>query len=644
MYQWLKNRIFGSRKIVAMLFLPYSMLCFALGGMMPCYAQQIKTISSDKGVLDSSGVTSRQEETPKGQVSTNSSDKTKVTGDKKRQKFAYVVKIDAPLEIKKMLQENLNLFRWQNDIEMNDRQLRRMYRSTPSEVHDLMETEGYYAPEVKTELQGEIGNRTVIVHVDPGKPVKVATVNLIFEGDVLTHKTDKATPDVQGLKKGWQLPIGSIFRMQDWEAAKLALLNAVTKARFPRAKILNTQAVVDPVSHEAHLTVEIDSGRAVRFGDVVIIGLRRYSERVIRAQHPPKKGSAYSEQRLQRFQSRLLDIGYFNGVEVIADLETGADDIPIIVKVHENYFSHASVGVGYSTDTRERVSLNYENFSFIGQDWHLKSSAVIQNKQQTVKADIYLPENEEGFRDSFGVAYDRSDFRGLDTRTVGLNVRRAWGTPRFEQYVMLEYLNEHERIKGDHDEKPEAFPLTYGLIKRRVNNIFSPTEGYIVEAQVGGAVKGLVTDETFVRGHLKGKLFHEVGSRGDIIVRGELGAVLSDTKAGVPSTVMFRTGGDHSVRGYSYQSLGVRRGDAIFGGRYLAAGSIEYQHYFWDDWGLAFFVDAGNVTDKWAKMDYAVGYGTGIRWKSPAGPIGVDLAYGQKTGNVHLHFSFGLTF
>ncbi len=288
--------------------------------------------------------------------------------------------------------------------------------------------------------------------------------------------------------------------------------------------------------------------------------------------------------------------------------------------------------------------MTYENFNFIRQDWHLKSSVVVQDREQTAKADVYLPENEDGFRDSFGVAYDRSDFRGLDTRTVGLNVRRAWGNPRFEQYVMLEYLNEHDRIEGSKDERPEALPVTYGLIKRHLDNRFAPTEGYQVEAQVGGAVEGMLTDESFIRGYLKGRYYHRVGQRGDIIVRGELGAVLSDDKKGVPSTVMFRAGGDQSVRGYSYDSLGIRRGEAVVGGRYLAVGSLEYQHYFWDAWGLAFFVDAGNVTDKWADMDYAVGYGVGVRWKSPAGPIGVDLAYGEKTGNFHLHFSFGLTF
>ncbi len=564
--------------------------------------------------------------------------------DQKLQKFTYTVKVEAPLKIKNLLEENLSIAKWQHDAEMNDRQLRRMYRVAPAEVRELMETEGYYAAEVETQLLGERGDRTVVISVNPGKPVKVTDVSITFEGDVVGTKASKSFPGEEGLKKGWKMPVGTIFRMEDWETAKLALFKELSRTRYPRAAIKHTQAVVDPETYSARLEVEMDSGREVRFGETVIIGLRRYSEQVIQGLHPPKQGSVYDENRLQRFQSRLLDSGYFNGAEVVADLEMEADEIPVIVKVHENYTQHASVGVGYSTDTRERASLSYEHFNFIRQDWHLKSSVVVQDRQQTAKADVYLPEDEDGFRDSFGVAYDRSDFRGLDSRTVGLNVRRAWGSPRFEQYVMLEYLNEHDRIEGDKDERPEALPVTYGLIKRHLDNRFAPTEGYQVEAQVGGAVEGMMTDESFIRGYLKGRYYHRVGQRGDIIVRGELGAVLSDEKKGVPSTVMFRAGGDQSVRGYSYESLGVRRGEAVVGGRYLAVGSLEYQHYFWDAWGLAFFVDAGNVADKWANMDYAVGYGVGVRWKSPAGPIGVDLAYGEKTGNFHLHFSFGLTF
>ena len=107
---------------------------------------------------------------------------------------------------------------------------------------------------------------------------------------------------------------------------------------------------------------------------------------------------------------------------------------------------------------------------------------------------------------------------------------------------------------------------------------------------------------------------------------------------------MFRTGGDQSGRGYAYESLGVREGDATVGGRYLAVASAEYQYYFLKNWGVAFFVDAGNAGDTVSELDPAVGYGIGGRWRSPAGPVGVDLAYGERTGNFRLHFSLGFTF
>ena len=59
---------------------------------------------------------------------------------------------------------------------------------------------------------------------------------------------------------------------------------------------------------------------------------------------------------------------------------------------------------------------------------------------------------------------------------------------------------------------------------------------------------------------------------------------------------------------------------------------------------MAFFVDAGNAGDTVSELDPAVGYGIGGRWRSPAGPVGVDLAYGERTGNFRLHFSLGFTF
>lgn len=556
----------------------------------------------------------------------------------------YDVDIDAPEEIKTLLEKNLDLIRWRGNEQIDSTQLKRLYRNTPDEIRQLVETEGYYSPVIEMEMQErEDGHSRILIHVDPGKLVRVALVDIGFKGAITTQKSS-LKPSIRQLRKSWQLPVGSVFRMADWEAAKVALLKQVTRIRYPRAELEETQAIVNPETDEVTLKIIVNSGDPVKFGPIRIVGLHRYGEDVIMGQRPVKVGSTFRESALLNWQSRIQDSGYFSSVEVTADLESGLEEVPVTVTVVENKKKHAAVGIGYSTDMGERVSLTYDNLHFFGKDYKLKSSVVLQSRQKTAKADVYLPPRLDGNRDSFGVMYDRSKIEGEDTRLAGANFRRAWGSPRLEKYMSVEYLNEHNRIDGAKGQQSQALPLTFGIITRHLNNRLAPTKGYALEAQVGTAVEPILTDKTFVRGYLKTVRFQPVGEKGDLILRGELGAVISDGKEGVPSTVLFRTGGDQSVRGYSYQSLGVKEGDAIVGGRYLAVAGVEYQYYFIRNWGIAFFVDAGNAGDTVEELDPVVGYGIGGRWRSPAGPIGVDLAYGERTGNFRLHFSLGFTF
>jgi translocation and assembly module TamA len=112
----------------------------------------------------------------------------------------------------------------------------------------------------------------------------------------------------------------------------------------------------------------------------------------------------------------------------------------------------------------------------------------------------------------------------------------------------------------------------------------------------------------------------------------------------VPSTFLFRAGGDQSVRGYGYQQLGVPVGTAITGARYLLTASAEYDYWFKPPWGAAVFYDVGNAADNFNDLKPKVGYGVGARWRSPVGPINVDVAYGKAVRKVRLHFSLGFTF
>jgi translocation and assembly module TamA len=129
-----------------------------------------------------------------------------------------------------------------------------------------------------------------------------------------------------------------------------------------------------------------------------------------------------------------------------------------------------------------------------------------------------------------------------------------------------------------------------------------------------------------------------------LIGRLEAGAVLAGSRIGVPGALLFRTGGDQSVRGYAYQSLGVRQGDATLPGRYYTLASVEAVHWFNDFLGGAVFVDAGDAFDELAAMRIATGVGSGVRLRTPIGPLRLDLAYGERTRAVRIHFSAGLAF
>ena len=166
----------------------------------------------------------------------------------------------------------------------------------------------------------------------------------------------------------------------------------------------------------------------------------------------------------------------------------------------------------------------------------------------------------------------------------------------------------------------------------------------MVNLQLGGASQTLLSTRSFVRAYSRALQIVPFGRHDRIHVRGEAGAVWADSRDGIPSEFLFRAGGDQSVRGYDYQSLGVTKGSSIVGGRFLGVATIEYQHDFTPQWGGALFVDGGNAADTPSALKPVYGYGAGVRWITPAGALNLDIAKPQENGRVRLHFTLGARF
>ena len=113
---------------------------------------------------------------------------------------------------------------------------------------------------------------------------------------------------------------------------------------------------------------------------------------------------------------------------------------------------------------------------------------------------------------------------------------------------------------------------------------------------------------------------------------------------GVPASLLFRAGGTESVRGYDFQSIGNVQGGTVYPTRFLASAGVEYQRWVTASWGGAVFYDVGTATDSWGEKQLFQGVGVGARWRSPVGPVNVDLAYGIRNKEFQPHLSLGVAF
>jgi translocation and assembly module TamA len=581
------------------------------------------------------------------------------------QGVSYTVQIEAPRPLDQLLQDNLDLVRWRGNPRLDRDQLQRLIRNTPDQVRTLVATEGYYSPNVTAALDTSGAEPAARVMVDPGRPVLVGDVDLVLQGFEPMTPT-AARFDADALRRRWSLNVGQRFRQADWELAKRSLLRQVMQARYPRAQLTESNATVDPDVHRALLHVVIDSGPEVHFGALRIEGLKRYPAAVITNLNQITPGDDYNEAVLQAYQARLQDTGYFSGVDVSADLsalldesiETMTDEqrsaaprpaapagpvtTPVLVRVTENKQKNAAVGLGYSTNTGNRAQVTYDDLDVHG--LRMKSNIILETLRQSARADFYFPTTPKGYNDSFGAGFERNDLQGVRTSVSTAAARRAWGSPLLERSLTLELLNEKRQVDGEAVTSSKSVPLTYSITKRALDSLLSPTSGYVINAQLGGAVLPVLTDERFIRATTRFVNYRPIGSASTLILRAEAGAVFSNNKIGVPSTFLFRAGGDQSVRGYAYQQLGVMDGAAVVPGRYLLTGSAEYQYWFKPPYGVALFYDAGNAADTVRELHPKSGYGIGARWRSPVGPINVDVAYGHAVRKFRLHFSLGFTF
>ncbi|HEY0561835.1 MAG TPA: BamA/TamA family outer membrane protein [Methylophilus sp.] len=542
---------------------------------------------------------------------------------------------DALAEI---LKTHLTIHNALDNPRLNQAEWQRLVKTTPKEIKELLATEGYFSPEIIA--QSPTATDAVFL-ISLNAITRVHSVNLIFKGDV---NSPENMTQAESLKQDWLLPAGAAFTQTAWSESKRTLLTSLLAQRYPNATIENSQARVDPATQQADITLTIDSGQSVRFGELRIHGLQHYPQSLVHNINPIKAGDVYSQSALLNLQNTLQETGKFNRVEVSAATQALSDTglADIIVTVDERKQKSASLGLGASTNTGGRVVLDYTDRNLFdrGLLWH--TSLRLEQKLQAATSTINFLTDANGYRDSINNSLLRTNVEGQTTTAINNGVKRTWGNRSFEQFVGANLLYEFLTIDGESSEFNKAATLAYGLNLRRLDNDLIPTKGIILTTQFQLAPFEKLSDGRFLQSQAKLQTFYPLGDNTQFLGRIEVGMVTGSDS--VPATYLFRAGGDQSVRGYGFQALGINTGNAIVGGRVLLTGSTELVQWLTPAWGVAAFVDFGNAANSWKDYKPAFGYGLGARWRSPVGPVGADIAYGAETKDVRLHFNLGVSF
>ena len=540
---------------------------------------------------------------------------------------AFALDVDAPDEIGELLEPYLP-----EDEQASPARLRQL-------SSEILATEGYFAPKIEIESQ----DTALRLRIDPGPRTLVEHVDIAVDGPLTAESRAALIAD-------WKLPAGQAFRQNDWNEAKQHLLATLLAERHAGARLIDSQAMIDPEVSRADLKVHYDAGPIYRFGELRVEGLKRYTpELIARYNREVTPGTPYSEARLGALQNTLQATPYFASVQVEMERDTAPDangevSAPVVLRVRERPAHRLSFGMGASSNTGARIEANYHTPDLFKQAWELDTGLRLEQKKQTAYGDIFFPPDEKSRRHSVGAMAEGTDIQGLRTERFGFGAQRVQQRGSLEQRLSINWQEERRKPDGALETTSRALVPNIQWTWRKVDSLLNPQHGIVLQAQVGAASKTVLSERDFVRLHSRVQYFIPLGKVDTLTLRGEIGYTVADSRRGIPQDYLFRTGGTGTVRGYAYQSLGVREGSAVVGGRYLGVVSAEATHWLDESWGIAAFVDAGDAVDALQKAKLALGYGLGARWRSPAGPIGVDLAYGQRTAEVELHFSLAIPF
>jgi len=543
-------------------------------------------------------------------------------------------------ELQKNVLAYLTIEQEKKSGDLTERRIRRYHARATREIQEALQPFGYYHPLIEAELTHKDKDWIATYRVDPGPPVTVTSLDIVAEGP------GKDDAPLKTAIKNLPLKIGDRLVHADYEKAKTQLRAASLDHGYRNTVYSQSEVRVYQENNQAEVILHLHTGDKFHFGPVSFNG-SDLSEKLLRSYIPFKTGDVWSNRELLKLQRGLVDSNYFSAVNITPlTAPEGSTEVPLDVTLTPRKKQKYSIGLGFSTDTGPQVTLDWAHRRINRRGHQLGAEASVSQIRQDISGTYSIPLS----RPRTDVLEFTASLRREDTENVkslikelrvGHNIKRR----KWRQVLSLGYKKEDYEI-GDSDDLANLLIPTATWTLVDADNRLIAHKGFRFELETSGASKQVLSDTSYVQGIIRGKLIYPLGWHFRLVTRADVGASALSSIDKLPASNRFFAGGDNSVRGYDYKSLGPtnNKGEVV-GGKHLAVGSLEFDYQFIDKWYAAVFYDLGNAFNE-LPVEAKSGAGLGIRWASPIGMVRVDAASAISEDNNpwRLHISFGPDF
>lgn len=538
--------------------------------------------------------------------------------------------------------------------ELSDRRLAYLVGEAEEETRAALEPFGYYSPRIAVERSGGAGATVVAITVEAGAPVRVRNTRVAIEGD---GRDDRYLDEELA---AFEPEPGEVFDHSIYETSKSRISRRLAERGYFDAAFESRRVEVTRATRSANIELVWDSGPRYDIGDVEFVQTPRpvVYESLLERLVYWEPGSYYHQGKLDRLREGLARLDYFTAIDVEPRPDDAVDGrVPVTVTLTPAKRSVYTAGLSYGTDSGGGVTFGLERryLNLRGHKAQVQLDYLQRRKTLTLRYRIPAFAWFDGwYTFSAQAADEQTDY--IDNRRIEFVAARSGEINEYlTAAVSAHALRERWAYTAEDDGDP-ATPVdyryatfTYPSLRAEyidADNRLFPRAALGGSIELRGGAEGAGSDVSFAQVHATARWYRGLGPLSRLIVRGELGHTFVDATIGtLPPSLRFHAGGDRSIRGYAWREVGPRIGAEgrrfPVGARNVATASIEYERYFNERWGAAVFVDSGSAFN--SDPVWRTGVGIGARWRSPVGPVRVDIARGldDPDSSFQLYLSLG---